>query len=120
MPGLPQGYVAFDTIHCQILRLLHTEGDLTGSALAEAIDYARPQVATSIRRLADYGYIFHVDYAPNKDTGKRTEMVWSLKKRREALKCPHMTRVERSARYRLKLKMRAPSVFQFRGQVKLV
>lgn len=115
-PGLPQGFVRFDTNHHRILVLLLALGPLRHRDLVEETALPSSQVSVALAQLQQGGFIHRHPPARAYGTGDRTQAVWGLAPYRGKLPL-HTVRVphqERQRRYRANRRQRVASVWQFR------
>lgn len=114
--GLPQGYVRFGSLAHQVLLALAEHGDQRQVDLVELLEAYPRYVGMALSRLSKFGFI----YARRKvrATGERTQKLWTL----EPVEMASWRRLsvrERTRSYRARQALRAPSVFAFRGQIKM-
>jgi hypothetical protein len=119
--GLPQGFVAFDTVACRVLKALHVLKKGTQSDIMEEAGITGWQACTAIHRLRKHGFLHKIDTRCTYDVGRteKTQWVYSLVRRGIAKKYKKATPAERTRQYRARKAMKATSVFNFRGEVKL-
>lgn len=119
--GLPQGFVAFGTIAYMVLRTLHSMGGIRVGVreLAEELALPRDDLATIVRTLIKYEYVFVVGVDTHRDTGLKTQRILSLARPERAPIYRPDSMAERGKKYRERKALRAPTVFSFRGRVSL-
>lgn len=117
-PGLGQGFVRFGTVAHDILLYLHEHGPARYTDLFEELGHSRG-VSANLRRLRKFGFIYKYDVSPLKETGERTQAVWSLSmppgyRVRRMRDYKPLTPAERTKRYRERKKKRVSSIWEFR------
>lgn len=119
--GLPQGFVQFDTVACRVLKALHALGSGTQSDIMEEAEITGWQACTAIHRLRVHGFLFKIGTRSTYETGRidTTQWIYSLHPRQIRQKYRKATPAERTRKYRERKAMKAASVFNFRGEVKL-
>lgn len=113
-PGLRQGFLEFGTTAHQILLHLHKYGKLRYIDIAEGLDLDVRLASTVMRRLRVHGFV-HIDsYSYHRDSGERTQAVYSLKRPHRRPMLQPETEAERMAKRRRLAKYRVASVFEWR------
>ncbi len=116
--GLPQGYVRFGSLAHQVLLALAEHGDLRHADLNELLEADPRYVGMALVRLSQYGFIYARRKVRGQHEGERTQKLWTL----EPVEMASWRRLsvrERCRNYRARKALRAPSVFAFRGQIKI-
>lgn len=116
--GLPQGYVRFGSLAHQVLLALAEHGDLRLVDLVELLEADPRYVGTALSRLSKFGFIYARRKARGRHQGERTQRQWTLEPVEMASWRPRSV-LERSRSKRARQALRAPSVFAFRGQIKM-
>lgn len=114
-PGMKQGFIRFNTTPCEILKFLHSFGPARHRDIVELMELEPRVVGMSLHRLLVHGFIYELGKISILETGERSQMLYGLHKPRRKLKYRPLTTAERTVRYRAYLKLRAPSVFDWRG-----
>ncbi|WP_349745358.1 hypothetical protein [Roseateles cavernae] len=117
-PGLSQGFVRFGTLAHRLLLALHTLGDLRSCDLVDELDADLRCVATNLIRLRDAKFIYARGKVCGVPNNERTQMRWTLKPT-ETTRYRRLSANQRRQRYQARLKLRAPSVFAFRGRIEI-
>jgi hypothetical protein len=119
-PGLPQGFVRFDSVPCAILKFIYEHGEARHVDLFEEGVASEFAIAMALVRLRRCGFIIRLGRASAYDTGDRTQAVYAIigaKRRRDLESTKNATDSERTKRWRQNRRKRVPSVFQFRGEI---
>lgn len=117
-PGIAQQFVRFNSLAHHILKRLHDEGPATGAELARKRTHAEAvQVSSTLIRLRRADMVFIV--GRHRPTGKRSHPLYGLQPVIRQTGPRVMTRAEKQAGYRERLKVRVPSVFEWRGSIPL-
>ena len=122
-PGLPSGFVQFNTLAHRILLYLHHNGPATNSILSEELANAANEppkaVAANLFRLHTAGFINKVSRM--RRPGTRSCSVYSLHNtsRGAGRSVPNLTTQQRTAEWRKRKSMLVSSVFSFRGRIDL-
>lgn len=115
-PGLPQGYVLLGSMAHRILLALHAAGDLRLVDLVDELDADMRFVSTLLKRLQAFHFVYCRHKVRGRGNVERTQYVWTLQPcRYRAL--PRESCAARAKRYRQAKKLRAASVFDFRGRI---
>ena len=114
--GLKDGFIRFGTLAHRILRYIHDTGPAQHAELVEVMEGERG-LSANLGRLVTHGFLYRTGRQSYKP-GTRSGCVFSLEAPRAALQ-PANTHVENQARYRAALKLKVPSVFDFRGRISL-
>jgi transcription initiation factor IIE alpha subunit len=119
-PGLPQGYVEFETLAHKILLALYEHDKMTHAELREYLDGEPRHLSTILQRLKATGFIYDHGKVSKYDTKLlRSQTVWSLRRRAAPHKYKPASHTERQRHYRQKLRIKVPSAFDFRGQISI-
>ncbi|CAB4120833.1 hypothetical protein UFOVP2_11 [uncultured Caudovirales phage] len=125
-PGLKQGFVRLDSLAHRILQCVLLIGPATEAEISEELGCDRRHTATILIKLVKTGLIFRHGKIHAYKYGGRTKMVFGLEPRSKPIPYKRATPIERSKRYRDKLKsdakialIRVPSVFDFRGEINI-
>lgn len=119
-PGIPQGYIEFDTLAHKVLLLLHEHGKMAFADLMEHLtpDYIPRHLSTTLKRLETHGYVFnHGKISKYKSKLQRSQFIWSLKPTSKKIPFRPASNTERMRHHRATKRIKVPSVFQFRGAI---
>lgn len=117
--GLPQGFVRFGEMAHKILVAIHTLGPMRLRDLHEEFGNDRKAIGMMLFRLEKHGFIFPQEVIPQAVSGDKTQRVFGLQPPKYRKKYKPVSGKERQQRCRDRRKMRAASVFDFRGQMKI-
>lgn len=116
-PGLPNGFVQFDTLAHRVLVALHELGDLRCTDLVdELVDVDQRHVGMALTRLARWGFIFRRRRVTARTAFERTQALWTLQACKE-IQFRRMSCAERCRRYHARRRVQVSTVFAFRGRL---
>ena len=120
-PGLGTGFLPFNTVGHKILVALYQAGDMTQRDLIEYIDipeYGMNAISAVLKRLCDNGFVFRSHKVPGIPPLTRAVWLYTLTPTKTK-KYKRKTGAERSRTYRRRKNTVQPSIFTFRGEIKL-
>ncbi len=120
-PGIRSGYIPFNTVAHKILIALHQAGDMTQRDLLEYIDiseYSMHDISAVLMRLLEAKFIYRSHKVPGIPPNTRAVWLYTLTPTKTK-KYKRKSAVERSREYRRRKALVQPSVFTFRGEMKL-
>lgn len=120
-PGLGTGFLPFNTIAHRILLAMHEVGDMTHRDILEYIDiegYEMHSIGSVTQRLTKNKFIYRARKVPGPPDFPRAVWLYTLKPTKKIL-YQRKTGAERSRAYRAKRNVVQPSVFTFRGEIKI-
>jgi len=124
-PGLAQGFVRFNTVAHYVLKTLHTDKTRSLVSLRHDIaddkmclDTVSAALSAALHKLVKYGFIYEVG-RERSPVGQHSGVFSLTPPRKPVPKLKPIHGNERSRKYRAQKKNYAPSVFSFRGSIKL-
>lgn len=118
-PGLTQGFIKFNSVGCHVLRYLHAHGPSQAADIRRNGTHVESQqISATLIRLRSLGYVFVV--GRDRKPGLRSHALFDIEPRSSnMLYTPILTPTERQKNYRRRRKIKVPSVFEWRGQIRL-
>ena len=123
-PGIPQGFIIFGSIGHKVLATAiryetFTFGtiyqDLTDEGESEDIYWG---LSVAIQRLVKFGFLYFAGKEP-RDFGRSSQRYSLYPNKRSHKRQRSLTHAERQENYRIRKRIKVPSVFAFRGQIAL-
>lgn len=118
--GLGKGFITFGTLNHKILQTALASKTVSQSSLQEDLEsdsVTSAHIAVALRRLTQHGFLYQV--GRDRKPGCRSHALFALEDRWAYFVRHKSTSAEKSRRYREKKKVKVPSVFEFRGEIKL-
>jgi DNA-binding transcriptional ArsR family regulator len=120
-PGLKQGFVRFGTAAHKILLAVHELGRATHAIILEETELEPREVGMNLTRLRECGFLVKLGRVDGYVHNCRTQAMYAIPagKLRKLPEFQNKTAQERTRKLRATKKMKVPSVFNFRGEVRL-
>jgi hypothetical protein len=123
--GIAQGFVRFGTLAHRILVIAYEQRWTSNRAVHDELksqgivfDHSNAAIAANLARLRDHGFLYIVgrDRGP---TGRSFALYAITPRTGNQIYVKPMTPAERTRKYRARKAVRVPSVFNFRGKIKV-
>lgn len=121
MPGIATGFIIFGTVAHKILVALYEAGDMTQPDIYDYIDIGDRDtrfLSVALNRLLKAKFIYRSHKVPANPPLMRAIWLYTLTPTKTK-KYKRKTAAERTRTYRAKCALVQPTVFSFRGEIKL-
>lgn len=121
--GLPQGFVRFGSVAHRVLVYIHESGHAMHAQIVQDLDLSADEVGMCLTRLRRLGFIHRIGRASSyKHHVERTQLVYAIDSSHRAKEFENVknkSTAERTRRYRERKAIRVPSIFDFRGKIRI-